>query len=95
MASIGEIQSIPQSSVNAAKEVVLQVDLQEHLREEVIWKQKSRELWLTYTDLNTNFFHASTACRRRYNSISSLKSGDSSRICGRDNIDSFLVNHFT
>lgn len=45
-------------------------------------------------DLNTKFFHASTACRRRYNSISCLKDSNSLLICGRDNIDSFLVEHF-
>jgi hypothetical protein len=65
------------------------------LREEVLWKQKSRELWLSCTDLNTQFFHASTACRRRYNSISCLLSVDGSSISGRENIGSYLVNHFS
>jgi hypothetical protein len=70
--------------------------LQEQLlREEVLWKQKSRELWLTCTDLNTKFFHASTVSRRRYNSISSLKSLDGIPISGRQNIGSFLVQHFS
>ncbi|XP_059451122.1 uncharacterized protein LOC132181913 [Corylus avellana] len=96
MSEISLIQSNPHSPANAAREVVLQESLQEHLlREEVLWKQKSRELWLTCTDLNSKFFHASTACRRRYNSISSLKAYDGTRLCGRDNIGSFLVNHFS
>jgi hypothetical protein len=60
-----------------------------------LWKQKSRELWLTCIDLNTKFFHASTAYRRRYNSISCLLSADSSHILGRDNIGSHLVDHFS
>jgi hypothetical protein len=92
MVDISVIQSNPYFSVNAAKEVVLQEALQEQLlREEVIWKHKSRKLWLTCIDLNTKFFHASTACRCRYNSITCLKSTDSSRICGRDNIGFFLI----
>jgi hypothetical protein len=60
-----------------------------------LWKQKSRELWLTCIDLNTKFFHASMAYRRRYNSISCLLSADSSHILGRDNIGSHLVDHFS
>lgn len=63
MSDINVIQSSPHSPSNAAKEAVLQDSLQEHLlREEILWKQKSRELWLTCTDLNMKFFHASTAC---------------------------------
>ena len=56
MTDIGSIQSSPHSLSNAAREVVLQEALQEQLlREEVLWKQKSQELWLTCTDLNTIF----------------------------------------
>jgi hypothetical protein len=95
MSDINVIQSNPHSLSNAAKENVLQKALHEQLlREEVFWKQKSRELWLSCTDLNTKFFHAPTVCRRRYNSISSLKMLDGSRLCGRDNIGNFLVHHF-
>jgi exonuclease III len=94
MAQIGAIQASPHSSSNSAREVLLQKDLQEQLlREEVLWKQKSRELWLSCTDLNTKFFHASTACRRRYNSISCLFD-NGIRIMGRENIGSLLVDHF-
>jgi hypothetical protein len=95
MAAISEIQASPHSLVNAAREVGLQNELQEQLlREEVLWKQKSRELWLTCTNLNTKFFHASTLCRRRYNSISSLKSADGTTLGGRENIGNHLVHHF-
>jgi hypothetical protein len=96
MSDISLIQSASHSSVNASREMVLQQALQEQLlREEVLWKQKSRELWLTCTDLNTKFFHASTVSRRRYNSISSLKTLDGSIICGRENIGNYLVQHFS
>jgi hypothetical protein len=90
------IQSNPYSAANVVKETAFQEALQEQLlREEVLWKQKFKELWLTCTDLNTKFFHASTVCRRRYNSISSSKNLDGSVIIGRDNIGSLLVNHFS
>jgi hypothetical protein len=96
MAEISGIQANPHSPSNVARESFLQEALQEQLlREEVLWKQKSRELWLSCTNLNTKFFHASTACRKRYNSISYLSLADGSKIIGRDNIGSHLVNHFT
>jgi hypothetical protein len=96
MSDISVIQSSPHSAANMVKEIVFQEALREQLlQEEVFWKQKSRELWLICTDLNTKFFHASTTCRRRYNSISSLKNLDGFVIIGKDNIGSLLVNHFS
>jgi hypothetical protein len=96
MADIGVIQAAPHSVVNAARETLLQGALQEQLlREEVLWKQKFREIWLSCSDLNTMFFYASVAYRRRYNFISCLRAADGSNLLGRDNIESFLVDHFS
>ena len=78
--------------MNASRESVLQEVLQEQLlREEVLWKQRPRELWLTCTNINTKFFHASTMCRHRYNSISPLNTVDGVILNGRDNIEAYLV----
>jgi hypothetical protein len=71
---INSIQCVASDPCSSAIEENLHLNLQEELlREESLWKQKSQELWLTSNDLNTKFFHASTAIRRRYNSISSIK----------------------
>jgi hypothetical protein len=79
-----------------AKEEALQLALQEELRrEEILWKQKSRELWLTCRDLNTKFFHASTVTHRRYNSISCLKLDNGSFLYNRNDIGLHLVSHFS
>jgi hypothetical protein len=57
MSEISVIQACPYSLINSTKEIYLQSDLREQLlREEILWKQKSKELWLTCTDLNTKFF---------------------------------------
>jgi hypothetical protein len=52
-------------------------------------------LWLTCTDLNTKFFYASTVCRCRYNSISSLETVKGAILVGRGNIGKYLVQHFS
>lgn len=42
-------------------------------REEIYWKDKSRELWIVDGDLNTKFFYASSEARRISNKICSIK----------------------
>ena len=41
-------------------------------REEVSWRQKSREIWLKEGDRNTGFFHRMANSHRRRNSIRSI-----------------------
>lgn len=68
--SIDEVQQLPATLENRTYEDNLHEALQEQLRrEEVLWKQKSREEWLTSKDLNTRYFHLSTVIRRRQNAI--------------------------
>lgn len=43
---------------------------------EILWKQKSRELWLKEGNRNTKFFHLYTIIHRRQNKIDAIKQDD-------------------
>ena len=97
---INLVQSSPSSLDLLAKEESLQLAFQEELiKEESLWRKKSRELWLTNKDLNTNFFHVSTATRRRYNSTLSIELDNGSFLNNRKHIGlhfmEFISNLFT
>ena len=42
------------------------------IREEMMWNQRSRALWVKCGDRNTKFFHATTSNRRWKNRIDGL-----------------------
>ncbi|XP_059070595.1 uncharacterized protein LOC131860228 [Cryptomeria japonica] len=45
-------------------------------KEEIFWKQKSRQVWLSEGDNNTNFFHNSVKVRRAKNRITQIANGE-------------------
>lgn len=74
---IFEIQKAEPSDWNGNNEATLQAELRKWLlRSEVLWCQKSRELWLKEKKKNTNFFHLSKIIRRRQNNNNAIKGGD-------------------
>ena len=95
LAKIQEIQKQDCTEENCRKEAHLQVDLNEWLlRNEILWKQKSREVWLKEGDKNSKFFHLSTIIRRRRNSIDAVKNDSWEWIMDRREIQKHFVEKF-
>ena len=87
-ANIAEIQQKPPTKEN--------LELDDWLtKEELRWKQKSRELWLKEGDRNSRFFHLSTLIHRRRNLISEIKLDDGSLINNRANIQDYFEGSFS
>ena len=63
-------------------------------REDIKWKQKSRELWLNKEDCNSNFFHASTIIKRRKNNIAEIKLENGNHIYEKEDIEKYFERHF-
>ena len=95
MDKITEIQKSPPSENNDKTEETLQLELAEWLtRCEILWKQKSRELWLIEGDRNTKFFHLSTIIRKRHNNIDAIKSSDGSWVTSSKDVRLLFFNSF-
>ena len=89
------IQSKEVSVTNARIKANLQSELNEWLtRNDLIWKQKSREIWLRNGDRNTRFFHLSTIIRRRQDSIDTIRSDFGDWIIEKKDIYSHIEDKF-
>ena len=65
----------------------------EDKKEEMNWRQRSRQLWLKEGDANTRFFHLAANGRRRMNQILRLRVGTQQH-SGLQAMDQALTDHF-
>lgn len=92
---IAELQDQDPTRENLENEAALCLELDKWLeKEEVKWKQKSRELWLKEGDRNTKFFHLTTLVRRRRNFIAEIKDDDGNRLCNMEEIRAYFTRKF-
>ena len=61
--------------------------------EEILWRQKSREVWLREGDRNTSFFHKMANAHRRRNMMSHVKT-NGSWLTKENDIRDGVVNEF-
>lgn len=72
----------------------LKLKLESWLKEEMMWRQKSREKSLEEGDPNIKYFHAFTKHRRRCNFINEV-SVDNKKIGGNTELREAVRNHFS
>jgi hypothetical protein len=63
-------------------------------QEEILWKQKSRVLWLKEGECNTKFFHRTAIQRRHSNKITHLISDEGETIHSHADMEKTLIKHF-
>ncbi|KAK8689513.1 hypothetical protein V6N13_088228 [Hibiscus sabdariffa] len=64
-------------------------------KEETLWQQRSRVLWLREGDRNTKFFHERAKSRRKKNAISVLVDSSGRRVDDKAGIFGVVVDYFT
>ncbi|KAL9680790.1 hypothetical protein QQ045_012569 [Rhodiola kirilowii] len=65
------------------------------LREEILWRQRSRVEWLREGDRNTSYFHAKATRRKEINTITRLKNRDGVWVLDDNQIASLIKEYFT
>jgi hypothetical protein len=63
-------------------------------RQETMWRQRSRAIWLKDGDRNTKFFHNKASQRSKVNEIKKLKDEDGVWWRGDENVEKVLINYF-
>lgn len=90
-----DVRNLPPTENNLHKECEINGELNELLlREELLWKQKSRIKCVAEGDRCTKFYFLSTVVRRRRNFIDFVKDNDGRWLDNRAGIGSVLCRKF-
>ncbi|GLT94950.1 hypothetical protein SLE2022_126590 [Rubroshorea leprosula] len=89
------LQCQPESAKYLSEEKQLLVETEEWLeREEILWRQQSRDIWLQEGDRNTRFFHMRASRRRERNTVGKLMKDDGQWTDNPAEIRSIATSYF-
>ena len=83
------------NNVKTREHILMQELMQHKKKEEIVWQQKSRKLWLKEGDQNTRFFDKSTIQNHQHNWISQLKSSIGHVIEKKSDLEQQLVHFYS
>ena len=90
---IQEIQKEDATEANCIQEARLQSELSEWLlRNEILWRQKSKETWFCEGDKNSKFFYLSTIIRKKHNTIDAVKPDSGEWITEKKEIKEYFLS---
>ncbi|CAM9004002.1 unnamed protein product [Rhodiola kirilowii] len=94
-AELTYVQELPRSADVISRESALIKELDEWLsREEQMWQQRSRVLWLREGDNNTAFFHQKASARRKTNTIVHLRNTEGALCYDQSSLETIAVRYF-
>ena len=80
----------PAEEIKALKKEINEITL----REEMMWNQRSRALWVQCGDRNTKFFHEMASNRRRRNRIEGLCDKEGIWRENKEEVDGIILDYF-
>jgi len=90
------LESLNQLHETAKEIQALKREINEILfREEIMWKQRLRALWIKSGDRNTKVFHATANQRHRKNRIERLRDGDVRWKDEPEDVEKIILNYFS
>ncbi|KAL9663861.1 hypothetical protein QQ045_019254 [Rhodiola kirilowii] len=90
------VRSLDRNIETMAKEAKLVEEIDEwRLREEILWRQRSRIDWLKEGDRNTKFFHTKASQRKKSNKITKLQNREGGRITEEAQLGALVREYFT
>jgi hypothetical protein len=64
-------------------------------KEEIVWRQRCRAMWLKNGDKNTKFFHGKANQRKKSNQIKKIKDEEGMWWSGHDNVEKAFLHYFS
>ncbi|KAL9685630.1 hypothetical protein QQ045_023081 [Rhodiola kirilowii] len=90
-----EMSGKERTELSIQQEHQLTSDLDDWLhREEILWRQRSRALWLDDGDNNSKYFHAYASSRKKLNSITRLIDGTGEATTDPGRIKDIITQHY-